>query len=203
MRDYLVRLWRDTEFLDYLGALSLLVALAYIAFLLIRVWYSITKDTPWWKRNKENFLTELSGWTVAIILSISAMIWRDSLDANFYGIAALNTGVALILRFLCPVIWVSSIWLPWSRHGEENPDVPMSLLQNHRIIAALNRGIVAATITSAGLVSGKAQPDWLGEWWVIIILTSFACVTVIKIESTMQPIEVWHKLTKNKYRQRN
>ena len=201
MGDYLVRLWRDTEFLDYLGAISLLVAAAYISYLVIRACYSLTKDTPWWGRNKENFLTEISGWAVAIILSISAMIWRDSLDANFYGIAALNTGVALILRFLCPVIWVGSIWLPWSRNGGENPDVPMSLIQNHRIIPALNRGIVAATITSAGLVSGKAQPDWLGEWWAIILLTSFACVTVIKIESNMQPMEVWHALTKDKYRQ--
>ena len=198
---FLVGFWPNAGFWDHVGAALLLLAALYVIYLLIKAYHGLVKDTPWWKRNKENFLTEVSGWIVAIILSISAMIWRDSLDANFYGTVALNTGVALILRFICPVVWVSSIWLPWSRRGEENPDLPMSLIENHRIIAALNKGIVAATVTSAGLVSGKAQPDWLGEWWVIIILTSFACVTIIKIESTMQPIEVWHKLTKDKYRE--
>ncbi len=198
---FLVGFWQDSDLWDYLGAVLLLVAFVYVAYLLIKGTHGLIKDTPWWRGNKENFLTEISGWIVAIILSITAMVWRDSLDANFYGIAALNTGVALILRFLCPVVWVSSIWLPWSRDGGENPQGPMSLIQNHRIIAALNRGVVAATVTSSGLVSGKAQPIWLGDWWVIILLTSFACVMIIKIESTMQPIEVWHQLTKNKYRQ--
>ena len=197
---FLVGFWPDAGFWDHVGTGLLFLAALYIVILMIKGSHGLIEDTPWWKTNKENFFTEISGWIVAIILSVTAMIWRDSLDANFYGIAALNSGVALILRFLCPAVWVSSIWLPWSRDGGEYPQGPMSLIQNHRIIAALNRGIVAATVTSSGLVSGKAQPDWLGEWWVIILLTSFACVTIIKIESTMQPIEIWHKLTKNKYR---
>ena len=198
---FLVGFWPNAGFWDHIGAGLLLVAASCVICFLIRGCHGLIKNTPWWSRNKENFLTESSGWIVAIILSITAMIWRDSVDANFYGIAALNTGVALILRFLCPVVWVSSIWLPWSRNEEERPQGPMSLIQNHRIIVAMNRGIVAATITSSGLGSGKAQPEWLGDWWVIILLTSFACVMIIKIESTMQPIEVWHKLTANKYRE--
>ena len=34
-----------------------------------------------------------------------------------------------------------------------------------------------------------------------VLLTSFACVTVTRVESTMRPIEIWHKLAKNKFRE--
>ena len=201
MDPWIVRFWRDAGFWDYLGGGFLLLAAFYVLFLIIKGCHGLIKGTPWWERNKESSLIELSGWIIAAILSICAMTWNEVLDANLYGIAAINTGVALILRFAAPIIWVSAIWLPWSRDGTEDPQEPMRLIQNHKIIVALNRGIISATVTSSTLASGKVEPDWLGSWWAIILLTSFACVTVTKIETIMQPVEIWHKLTRNQFRE--
>ena len=77
----------------------------------------------------------------------------------------------------------------------------MDLIRNSKIIVALSQGTVSAAITSSILASGKLEPEWLGKWWVIILATSFACVTITKVGTIHQPMEIWHKLTKNKYRE--
>ena len=197
----IMSLWLDTDFLDYVGTGSLVVVAIYVSFLLVKGYYNLMKDTPWWKTNKENFLIEVAGWSVAMVLSSTAIFWSNWLDANLYGIAALNGAVALVVRFFTPAVWVFFIWSRWSKEDAQDPTGPMDLIKNDTIIRALNRGILSGAIASSALASGTVEPTWLGTWWVIVLITSFVCVMVTKIETTQRPIEIWHKLTNGKYRE--
>ena len=198
--DSQIWLWRDTAFLDYLGSGSMLFLACFIAYRIVKGAYNIMKDTPWWEANKEKFLAEVAGWFVAIVLSSTALLWKSWFGANLYGIGALNGVVALVLRFFMPAVWVAFIWLPWSRHEATDPTGPMELISDDSVITALNRGIIASAVTSSALASGMAEPTWLGKWWVMILATSFVCVTVTRLGTTQRPMEVWHMLTKGKYR---
>ena len=189
------------DIIDLIGAVSIALLAIYLAYLAIRGAHGLIKDTPWWRHNKENFLLEATGWIIAIILSSTALVWKNSLNANPYGIAALNGAVALVIRFIAPAVWVYLIWLPWSRQETKDPTIPMNLIEKSRVIGALSQGTISAAITSSVLASGKVEPDWLGSWWIIVLATSFACVTITKVGSIHQPIEIWHKLTGNKYRE--
>ena len=198
--DIVVKLWRDTGFLDYVGSGTMLALAVFMAYKVVKGVHNLMKDTPWWRANKENFLTEVAGWFVAIVLSSTAILWKNWFDANLYGIGALNGAVALVLRFFAPAVWVAFIWWPWSKQEAPDPTGPMDLISNDAVITALNRGIIASALTSSALASGTVEPGWLGKWWVIVLATSFVCVTVTRIGTTQRPMEVWHKLTKGKYR---
>ena len=143
----------------------------------------------------------MAGWVVAAILCGTAVLARNWLGANVYGIAALNGTVALVIRFFAPAVLVFFIWWPWSKQEDPDPHGPMKRIKNDTVIRPLNRGIIAAAITSSTLESGLVQPRWLGTWWAILVATSFVCITETRIDTTQRPIEIWHEITKGKYRE--
>ena len=189
-----------TAFLHRIGAVLLVLLIASLIVRAIRGANALTEDTPWWSRNQEKFLTEAAGWTIAIILSITAIVWRDSLNANLYGTVALNGAVALVIRYVVPAIWVYFVWQSWRKSESENATDVMNIIQNDRIMGALSQGTVAAAVVSSSLASGKVEPEFLARWWLIILATSFSCVMITKVGSTFRPIEIWHEFTNNKYR---
>ena len=197
----IVNLYRATSFLDYAGTASLIVLRIYIVAQIGKGWHGLIKDTPRWRTNKENFLAEVAGWVIAAILCGTAVLARNWLGANVYGIVALNGAVALIIRFFAPAVWVVSIWWSWSKQADPDPNGPMKQIKNDTVMRPLNRGITAAAITSSALASGVVEPSWLGTWWAILVATSFVCITLTRIDTTQRPIEIWHKITKDKYRE--
>ena len=190
--------------LDYVGTATVVILVLYATFRLVRTCYAATNNNPqwreWWQENGENATIDAAAWGIGLIMSGMAIAWRDLLGGNVYGIGALNTGVALLVRASIPTLWVWSTWLGWRLQFTEDASDPMAKIEANKIVPALNHGIIAATVISTVLASNAVQPDWLCKWWVVMIATTFGCNWTTKIESTFQPMALWHKFTKNKYR---
>ena len=198
--------------LDYLGITTIIILALYTVAKIVKVCYDATKNSPewqnWWQKNGENAAIDASAWVIGLTLSGSAIAWRDGVGANLFGIGALNTGVALLVRASVPTLWVWGTWMSWRLQftkqarepTEDDAREPMRTIEANKIVPALNRGIIAATVISTLLAGNEVQPNWLDEWWVMIVATTFGCNWTTKIESTFQPMALWHKFTENKYR---
>ena len=191
--------------LDYIGITTVVVLVLYAVYKLIRACHAAASNSPqwrdWWQKNGENATIDATAWCVGLIMAGTTIAWRDVVNANLYGIAALNTGVALLVRASVPTLWVWTIWMSWRLQSKEDASEPMEKIRANKIVPALNRGIIAATVISTLLAGNEVRPEWIGEWWVLVIATTFGCNWTTKIESTYQPMSLWHRLTKNKYRE--
>ena len=90
--------------------------------------------------------------------------------------------------------------MAWRLQFTEDASEPMAKIEANRVVPALSRGIITAALISALLAANEVEPDWLGKWWVITVATIVGCNWTTKIEGTFQPMALWHKFTKGKYK---
>ena len=76
-------------------------------------------------------------------------------------------------------------------------------LKTNRTMPAIDRAIAAGTIVTTVFAQESIEPEWLTRWWVMFPIVLTVIVSVGKMYTIWQPIELWHLLTKDRHRNEN
>ena len=124
------------------------------------------------------------------------------LKANVYGVVICNLVVALATRYAVAAGWA----LKQKRRLQSNEatvDEIKGILTTNRTMPAIDRAIAAGAIAATVFAQDNIEPEWLTWWWVMFIIILTVIVAVGKMSTIWQPIELWHMLTKERYRDEN
>ena len=201
----------DLRWLERIGGLYLLILVLGIATACIvrviaalrsevarEVWTQ-TNNRPWMKRSREGFAIESVGLLSAAILVASTLLSRDLLNANLYGIAICNLVVALAVRY-----GVSAAQALKQKHrlstNQASPEEIVDIFKSDRTFPAMERAIGVGALVATALTHQAIKPDFLAEWWTMFLLVGFATISIGKMYTIWQPIDLWHMLTKDEFR---
>ena len=201
----------DIRWLERIGGFYLLILVLGIATACIirviaalrsefarEVWTQ-ANNRPWMKRNREGFAIERVGLLSAAILVASTLLSRDLLNANLYGIAICNLVVALAVRY-----GVSAAQALKQEHrlrtNQASPEEIVNTFKSDRIFPALERAIGVGALAATALTHQALKPELLAEWWMMFLIVGFATISVGKMYTIWQPLDLWHMLTKHEFR---
>ena len=151
------------------------------------------------RRNREGLAIERVGLIISSLFVLSILFLTHFLNANVYGVVVCVLVVALAARYS-----VVAGWALKQKRRLDKDEAPVAeikdTLKTNRTMPAIDRAIAAGAIAATAFSQDSIELEWLTKWWVMFPIILTVIVSVGKMYTIWQPIELWHMLTKERYR---